>query len=224
MNKRIAYPPDPNHTMDVEAYPFRSKRYMPIFSDIRYICNNGSVKEIISRDTTWISEFVKVCAMFCGIQPNKRAKGNHVEYESDSWINVFNVTLSLSRVVKAFGEAFAASTPKALLESIEVVMTQIYRVCAMEELRLDHEQYTAPMFHKIEFGSNEFVVIDFDVLSGWVSFHNSPHWLLAELFKQTHLLGKEQMAELGQPDLKTAIRQKFQANVILEVIEFPLRG
>lgn len=224
LNKRITYPPDPTHAMDVEAYPFRSKRYMPIFSDIRYICNNGSVKEIISRDINWIAEFVKVCAMFCGIQPNKRAKGNHVEYESDSWINVFNVTLSLSRVVKAFGEAFVASTPKALFDCIEVVMHQISSITTMEEARLDREQYTPPVFHKVKFGQAEYGVLDFDVLSGWVSFHNSPHWLLAELFKQTHLLGKEQMAELGHPDLRTAIRQKFGESVILEIIEFPLRG
>jgi E3 ubiquitin-protein ligase UBR1 len=210
--------------MDVEAYPFRSKRYMPIFSDIRYICNNRSVQEIISRETVAVSEFAAVCAMFMGIQPNKRARGNHVEYESDSWINVFNVTLSLSRVVKAFGESFTASNTKALLACIEVVMKQIQRVVSMEEPRLDTSYYSPPVFHTVTFDSTSYQVIDFDVLSGWVSFHNAPQWLLAELFKQTHLLGEPQLAQLQVPDLKTTVSAKFDEAAVLQIIEFPLRG
>jgi E3 ubiquitin-protein ligase UBR1 len=223
-NKRIASPPDFNHPMDVEAYPFRSKRYMPIFSDIRYICNNHSVQSIISRDTTFITDFAVVCAMFTGIQPNKRARGNHVEYESDSWINVFNVTLSLSRVVKAFGEAFSASTTPSLLASIEIVMTQIQRICSMEEPRLDSNFYSPPTLHTVAFDKNFYQVIDFNVLEGWVSFHNAPHWLLAELFKQTHLLGESQLAPLQLSNLKEAISRKFNETAILQIIEFPLRG
>ena len=223
-SKRIIFPPDPNHPMDVEAYPFRSKRYMPIFSDIRYICNNRSVQEIISRETTAVSEFAAVCAMFMGIQPNKRARGNHVEYESDSWINVFNVTLSLSRVVKAFGESFSASNTKALLSCIEIVMNQIRRVVGMEERRLDTSYYSPPVFHTVTLDSIPYQVIDFDILSGWVSFHNAPQWLLAELFKQTHLLGEQEMSQIQVADLKTAIRAKFDEASILQVIEFPLRG
>jgi E3 ubiquitin-protein ligase UBR1 len=210
--------------MDVEAYPFRSKRYMPIFSDIRYICNNQSVQAIISTDVTTTKEFVAVCAMFTGIQPNKRARGNHVEYESDSWINVFNVTLSLSRVVKAFGEAFTASTSSALVTCIETVMTQILKVCGMEEARLDPSLYSAPSFHTVIFGKNLYHVIDFDVLSGWVSFHNSPHWLLAELFKQTHLLDEQALAEAQLPNLRATILRQFDQAAILQIIEFPLRG
>ncbi|CAG7852362.1 E3 ubiquitin-protein ligase ubr1; AltName: Full=N-end-recognizing protein; AltName: Full=N-recognin-1 [Serendipita indica DSM 11827] len=222
-NKRIVFPPDPNHPMDVEAYPFRSKRYMPIFSDIRYICNNHSVQGIISSGTNATSEFAAVCAMFMGIQPNKRARGNHVEYESDSWINVFNVTLSLSRVVKAFGEAFTCASPSALLACIEVVMTQIQRACSMEETRLDPNFYSAPTFHTVSFQGANYRTIEFDVLSGWVSFHNAPHWLLAELLKQASLLESRQTGATHQTVLQSAIAEKFDDATILQIIEFPLR-
>lgn len=224
-NKRITFPPDTTATMDVEAYPFRSKRYMPIFSDIRYICNNHKVQTLISSDTVAITEFVSVCAMFMGIQPNKRARGNHVEYESDYWINVFNVTLSLSRVVKAFGEAFSASTTSALISCIGAVMSQILRVINMVEERLDRMQYFAPSFHAVSFNKATYHVIAFDVLTGWISFHNSPHWLLAELFKQIHLLEDKSVSEnLSLPNLKSALAANFEPSAILRVIEFPLRG
>lgn len=224
VQKRIVFPPDIHAPMDVEAYPFRSKRYMPIFSDIRYICNNQSVQAIISSEATTTREFVAVCAMFMGIQPNKRARGNHVEYESDSWINVFNVTLSLSRVVKAFGEAFVASTSSSLIACIEEVMNQILKVCSMEEARLDPAYYSPPSFHTVIFNKNLYHVIDFNVLSGWVSFHNSPHWLLAELFKQAHLLGEQALADAQLPNLRATILRQFDQSAILQIIEFPLRG
>ncbi|KAG8855791.1 hypothetical protein FRB91_001680 [Serendipita sp. 411] len=222
-NKRIIDPPDYTHTMDVEAYPFRSKRYMPIFSDIRYICNNNSVQKIISNGTDSTSKFVTVCAMFMGIQPNKRARGNHVEYESDSWINVFNVTLSLSRVVKAFGEAFASSTQASLFACIEVVMSRIQRVCAMEEARLDSNHYTPISFHTVTFSQTSYKIVDFDVLSGWVSFHNALHWLLAEFFKQANVLADRDESKVQSTDIRTFITSHFDESAILQIIEFPLR-
>ncbi|KAG8835783.1 hypothetical protein FRC17_001177 [Serendipita sp. 399] len=222
-NKRISFPYDPAHMMDVEAYPFRSKRYMPIFSDIRYICNNHSVQKIISNGTGSTSEFATVCAMFMGIQPNKRARGNHVEYESDSWINVFNVTLSLSRVVKAFGEAFASSTQASLFACIDVVMSQIQAVCAMQEPRLDPNFYTPISFHTVTFNDTSYRIVDFDGLSGWVSFHNAPHWLLAELFRQASVLADREESKVQNTDIRTFVTNHFDESAILQIIEFPLR-
>lgn len=77
----------------------------------------------------------------------------HVEYETDAWISVFNVTLSLSRVVRVLGQAYA-NAPKGvgsvgdstsqsdmmavtairrgtreIVEALEVVMTCLLGVC-----------------------------------------------------------------------------------------------
>ncbi|KAG1760871.1 hypothetical protein EDD22DRAFT_988082 [Suillus occidentalis] len=43
------------------------------------------------------------------IQPSslRTQVSSHAEYEADAWISVFNVALSLSRVIKVYGEAFA---------------------------------------------------------------------------------------------------------------------
>jgi hypothetical protein len=75
-------------------------------------------------------------------QSNRRALNVHVEYESDAWISVFNVTLSLSRIIKVVGSAYANTAndiqlvvdgepaplrtmrgSKEVVEAIEVVMT-----------------------------------------------------------------------------------------------------
>ncbi|KAJ7758417.1 hypothetical protein B0H14DRAFT_3598370 [Mycena olivaceomarginata] len=99
-DKRIVYPPHPLGALDVEAFPFKSKRFMPVFSDLRYLCHTAPVQALIASHREYISQFARTCALFMCVNPNKRAASAHVEYETDAWISVFNVTLSLSRVIK----------------------------------------------------------------------------------------------------------------------------
>ena len=103
-------------------------------------------------------------------------------------------------------------------------MTQIQRACSMEETRLDPNFYAAPTFHTVSFQDTDYQTIEFDVLSGWVSFHNAPHWLLAELLKQASLLESQQADDTNRTILQSAIAEKFDDAAILQVIEFPLRG
>lgn len=80
------------------------------------------------------------------IQPNRRAATVHVEYETDAWISVFNVTLSLSRVVRVLGGAYANASKalgevqrpdggvmyrgtREIVEALEVVLTCLVGIC-----------------------------------------------------------------------------------------------
>jgi hypothetical protein len=73
------------------------------------------VQKLIAHDRDFIAEFAKVYQLFMCINPKNRAATSHVEYETDAWISVFNVTLSLSRVVKVYGEACVSSTTTELV-------------------------------------------------------------------------------------------------------------
>lgn len=91
----------------------------------------------------------------------------HVEYETDAWISVFNVTLSLSRVVRVLGQAYANAptlgaasandmdvhppppTPpgtvlkkgtKEIVEALEVVVTCLLGVCRTNGGRLPYQK------------------------------------------------------------------------------------
>ena len=45
-----------------------------------------------------------------------------MEYETDAWISVFSFTLlSLSRVIKVYGKAFAWATPTQLVSAITMM-------------------------------------------------------------------------------------------------------
>ena len=144
VDKRIVYPPLHAATLDVDASPFKSKRFMPVFSDLRYLCHNTPVQKMITRNRDFIMQFAKTCQLFMCVNPNKRAVTNHVEYETDAWISVFNVTLSLSKVIKVYGEAFSQATTAELVGAIGTVVHHILMVCTLAEERsaLDRTKYS----------------------------------------------------------------------------------
>ncbi len=189
---------------------------MPVFSDLRYLCTNRTIQELIAHNHDYLAQFIPVCQIFMGINPNKRAVTNHVEYETESWISVFNVTLSLSRVVKVYGEAFALASSTNLVYAIIAVLHAILSTCTLSNDQLDKTKYPPIVFHTVPFGDSEYQIIHFDVLTQWVSFHHSLHWLLAELLKHVHLLTDQPLREI--------ILLHASERAVLTVIDFPLRG
>lgn len=197
---------------------------MPVFSDLRYLCHTEPVQEMIARNRDFIVQFAKTCQLFMCVNPNKRAVASHVEYETDAWISVFNVTLSLSRVIKVFGEAFIKANASQLVSAIKHVIHAILLVVTLAEDRLDKAKFTPVVFHRVEFGGNSYQIVQFDVLEGWISFHHSLHWLLAELLKHTQLLGAKALSEIGYEDLRSVFLEKANEQAILTIVDFPLRG
>ncbi|KAG7090500.1 hypothetical protein E1B28_009613 [Marasmius oreades] len=223
-DKHIAYPPNTSiYNLDVDTFPFKSKRFMPVFSDLRYLCNNEPVQHLIAHNPEYIIQFAKTCQLFMCVNPNKRAVTNHIEFETDAWISVFNVTLSLSRVIKVYGSAFGRATTAELVSAINTVMHNILMVCTLNEDRLDRTKFPPIVFHEVAFGDASYNIINFDVLEGWVSFHHSLHWLLAELFKHVDLLTEEKLKEVGMSCIREVVLRRASEQAILTVIDFPLR-
>jgi E3 ubiquitin-protein ligase UBR1 len=210
--------------LDIESFPFKSKRFMPVFSDLRYLCHNEPVQQLIAHNPSFIRKFAKVCQLFMCIHPNKRAVTSHVEYETDAWISVFNVTLSLSRGIKVYGEAFAWATPSQLIDAISIVVREIIAVCTLTSEKLDKAKFSEPVCHDVLFGDVEYTIVDFDVLEGWVSFHHSLHWLLAELMKHVDILSEESLLQVGVASVQEVFMRIATEPAILTMIDFPLRG
>lgn len=78
-DNRIILSPNPHAEVDVDAMPFKSKRFMTIFSDLRYLCHNDPVQELIAHNREFIIQFARVCQLFMCVNPNKRAVMSHVE-------------------------------------------------------------------------------------------------------------------------------------------------
>jgi E3 ubiquitin-protein ligase UBR1 len=225
VDKRIAYPlVEEGAEVNVESMPFKSKRFMPVFSDLRYLCHNAPVQRLIAREPRYLEHFAHTCQLFMCVNANKRASGAHVEYETDAWISVFNVTLSLSRVIKVYGEAFRHAAPAELVAAITTVVRHTLMVCTLSTERLDRTKFGPVEFHKVSFGGRSYEVVLFDVLEGWVSFHHSLHWLLAELLKHTHLLTEQTLQQVGLGSLRDVMLRNASERAMRTLFDFPLRG
>ncbi|KAF8879924.1 hypothetical protein BD779DRAFT_1550399 [Infundibulicybe gibba] len=222
-DKHIVHPPARSATLDIDSFPFKSKRFMPVFSDLRYLCHTEPVQRLIAHNHEYIAQFAKTCQLFMCVNPNKRAVTNHVEYETDAWISVFNVTLSLSRVIKVYGEAFSRATVAELVSAISTVIHHIMMVCTFTDEQLDATKFPHVVFHNVEFGDVAYRIIQFDVLDGWVSFHHSLHWLLSELFKHVDKLSEQSLQEIGLSSLREILLREVSEQAIMTVIDFPLR-
>jgi E3 ubiquitin-protein ligase UBR1 len=223
-DKRIVLQSKSPAEVDVDSYPFKSKRFMPVFSDLRYICHNEPVQQLIAHNHDFLVQFASACQLFMCVNPNKRVVNHHVEYETDAWISVFNVTLSLSRVIKVYGEAFSRSTAAELVAAISKVVHKILMVCTLSDDRLDKTKFSPISFHDVVFGDTPYHIIEFDVMEGWVSFHHSLHWLLAELFKHVNILSEDSLKEVGLSSVRDVVLRNASERAMLTVIDFPLRG
>ncbi|GBE78568.1 hypothetical protein SCP_0114570 [Sparassis crispa] len=222
-DKRIVFPADPNAEIDVDTFPFKSKRFMPVFSDLRYLCHNEPVQQLIAHNREFITQLCKTCQIFMCVNPNKRAVSSHVEYETDAWISMFNVTLSLSRVIKVYGEAFSRATVAELVAAITTVMHHILVVSAVVDDQRDITRFPPVVFHNSVFGDASYQIIDFNVMEGWVSFHHSLQWFLAELFKHIDILSEDSLQTIGMSSLRDVCLCNASEQAILTIIDYPLR-
>ncbi|CAE6480929.1 unnamed protein product [Rhizoctonia solani] len=225
--KRIR-PLQPGQTvpvLDIESFPFRSKRITSVFNDLRYLVSTPPVQLHVATSQEPLMHVLRLCKLFFGANAQRRAASSHVEYETDAWISVFNASLSLVRIVRAVGEAFQKGSTSDLVRAIETVTHHILVICTLSEPHLDASKYSVK-WHQVRFGSQEHQVLQFDVASEWVSFHHSLHWLLAELLKHEELLEEDKLKSvkgLSDPTLRGVVLKNMSPKGALTVLDFPLR-
>ncbi|CAE6372048.1 unnamed protein product [Rhizoctonia solani] len=222
---RPLQPGQPVPALDIESFPFRSKRITSVFNDLRYLVSTPPVQLHVATSQEPLIHVLRLCKLFFGANAQRRAASSHVEYETDAWISVFNASLSLVRIVRAVGEAFQKGSTSDLVRAIETVTHHILVICTLSEPHLDPSKYSVK-WHQVQFGSNEHQVLQFDVANEWVSFHHSLHWLLAELLKHEELLEEENLKNvkgLTEPTLRGVVLKNMSPKGALTVLDFPLR-
>ncbi|CEL59965.1 E3 ubiquitin-protein ligase UBR1 [Rhizoctonia solani AG-1 IB] len=226
-DKRIRplQPNQPVPALDIESFPFRSKRITSVFNDLRYLVSTPPVQLHVATSQEPLVYVLRLCKLFFGANAQRRAASSHVEYETDAWISVFNASLSLVRIVRAVGEAFQKGSASDLVRAIETVTHHILVICTLSEPHLDPSKYSVK-WHQVNFGTSEYQVLQFDVASEWVSFHHSLHWLLAELLKHEELLEENELKNvknLTEPTLRGVVLKNMSPKGALTVLDFPLR-
>ncbi|GAN09079.1 conserved hypothetical protein [Mucor ambiguus] len=221
-SERSKYP----SRINCESRAFRTRRYFNAFHDLRYIMNVEMIKSVLAQDPLYLGQYLDLISLFQGMNAQVCQKDTHVEYESEIWVNAFNVTLQIAKCCRQFSDCFntlPSATEQDKINTATTVVHAINRILKkiMEWGQLDEAEETAEReknltvpagpvpaqkifgaaaqtFHTISLGFSEpFQVIKYNVATQPVSFHHPLHWLLSGLLEYAHLLNDDVLRHAG---------------------------
>ncbi|KAF9580550.1 hypothetical protein BGW38_002748 [Lunasporangiospora selenospora] len=112
--------------------PFENRRYFHIFHNFCYILANEAVKQIVANRPAYQTQMIECLNMFQGMHPNTRYSIDHIEFEPNTWVNAFNVTLQLYKCCRQFSDCFT-SQPSVLTQVLERTIKKVHEWCDKHE-------------------------------------------------------------------------------------------
>lgn len=212
--------------INCESRAFRTRRYFNAFHDLRYIMNVEMIKSVLAQQPLYLRQYLDLISLFQGMNAQVCEKDTHVEYESEIWVNAFNVTLQIAKCCRQFSDCFSMlpnKTNEDKVNSATSIVRAVSRVLKkiMDWGKLDEEEEaadkakrlaapagtaipqkiygaTVQVFHTVTLRYTEpFEVIKYNVATQPVSFHHPLHWLLSGLLEYAHLLNDDVLREAG---------------------------
>ncbi|OAD01255.1 hypothetical protein MUCCIDRAFT_146229 [Mucor lusitanicus CBS 277.49] len=196
-------------------------RYAYTIFDLRYVMNAEQVKVEIAKNPLYLRHFLDMLYQFQEMDALKRQSDTHVEFESQSWVTAFNMTLQTSKLCRLFAGCFESSD-MAMAEASRNLCRSIYRV--LKEIA----EWKPVLFHQVgTMNTGNYEIVKYDISANPVSFHHPLHWLLSELFENVSLLHQGVLNELGWlGGFKQMVNDAFNSkdhDMFLMVLEYPIR-
>ncbi|KAJ2596788.1 E3 ubiquitin-protein ligase ubr1 [Coemansia sp. RSA 1721] len=220
---------------------FRNRRYFHVFHDMRYLAGTPQVRNWVSSHHRFLSTYVGFIGLFQGMNPNRRALLEHVEFEADTWVNAFNVTLQVAKSCRQFAECYGISA-RDLFFVMRGTLRKLYRsVLLMAEencsfiIRSVQAQGHLP--HNISSANNvsgdineniqlrfemhtlstlwgrHYEIVKYDVSLHPISFHHPLHWFMAELCQHVKHLTDERARDFGFATIRDMLFSAFNIDL-----------
>jgi E3 ubiquitin-protein ligase UBR1 len=221
-------PADGDNERSIDAHincnspAFTNRRFTQIFESMRYMLGSPISREVIGRDSRALMGYLELLNLFQGMNPQTRAIDRHVEYESEAWMNAFQVTMLMARCVQPMAQCYARDAA-TLAGSLRRVLRHI-SVWGSEEA--DSEMETAmndehrrqaqgtPEMHSVKLAGQTYQVVKYVVSRQSISFHNPMHWLLAEMLRFVDLLDDEVLRQAGWRNFRNVIFGFYHNSVV----------
>lgn len=200
----------------------RQTRCYHSFYDMRYLLAAQGVQTQLIQQSRHLAYFLDFLSLFNAIAPDRRAIVEHVEFESEVWMQVLHVATHLSKSAKLFGEAFAKATSKEFIQGVNLILSKTLQSCSMLHQN-DPEAHAPIAFDSVYFAEQYHQVIIFAVETLAVSFHHPMHWLLAEMLKNLDVVDFATLSHDQSPLLRNLVIDNIGDNGLLVIFEFPLR-
>ncbi|EPX70460.1 N-end-recognizing protein Ubr1 [Schizosaccharomyces octosporus yFS286] len=191
----------------VDSTAFHSRRYIHIFHHIQFMLGIDCVAEAVREDPRFLKQYADFFSLFQGMSPYTRAISQHVEWESDSWMYVLNVSLQVAKLCRHVGNVFAYLDPERLKVAIDYLFGAIIQPRNRPADSWSNTESSTTGTWEDRNGMIH--LVEYDIGFQPISFHHPLHWLL------TYLLS----FHMKKPGFERAWRESD----LLRVVDHPLR-
>ncbi|KAJ2356448.1 E3 ubiquitin-protein ligase ubr1, partial [Coemansia sp. RSA 2610] len=220
---------------------FRNRRYFHVFHDMRYLAGTPQVRNWVSTNHHFLASYVGFIGLFQGMNPNCRAALEHVEYEADTWVNAFNVTLQVAKSCRQFAECYGISARdlffamRGTLRTLQGAVRRMAEENSSPIIRSGqmHGYLPQAITNPVNSGGDmadapqlvpethvlptlwgrQYEIVRYDVASGPVSFHHPLHWFMAELFQHVKHLTDERARDFGFASVRDMVFSAFDVRL-----------
>ncbi|KAJ2755719.1 E3 ubiquitin-protein ligase ubr1 [Coemansia pectinata] len=220
---------------------FRNRRYFHVFHDMRYLAGTPQVRNWVSSKHNFLATYVGFIGLFQGMNPNRRAVLQHVEFEADTWVNAFNVTLQVAKSCRQFAECYGISARDLFFAMRGTLRKLHHTVLLMAEencsfiIRNAQDNNYLPqnigntmnsgpdISDSVQIGFTThllstlwgkfYEVVQYDVSSNPVSFHHPLHWFMAELCQHVKHLTDDRARDFGFASIRDMVFSAFDTSL-----------
>ena len=202
--RQVGYPKDVDSqaTLAFDTGSVTNRRLLSSFHDLRFFLASEFVQQRVRTDNRYLKQFLDLAKLSQGICPNTRAVGEHVEYETDAWINASLLTKEMNKLCREFAASYRekdSKQPSSIdhtcgaifdaacvtivnsigLERKRFIQSEIKEVTRFKEVN----RYSFEIQHDPSVVSHPYRVVDFVVQNGSLSFHHALHYTLSWLIE-----------------------------------------
>ncbi|KXX78742.1 E3 ubiquitin-protein ligase ubr1 [Madurella mycetomatis] len=206
--RQVGHPWDvaSNAVLSFDTGSVTNRRMYHFFLDLKYLFGSPHVQERLRTEERYMMQFLDLVKLHQGICPNVRAVGEHVEYETDSWIGASLVTREINRLCRQLAESF-----RNVREQDSLYVSRAIRMAAkaviINSIGAERARFTQSeikdevrfkMVGDFEFDTSgrEMDVVRFVVEEQPISFHHALHYTLSWLIECGKAMPIEQLRAL----------------------------
>ena len=206
--RQVGFPDvvSPRATLAFDAGAVTNRRMFHFFLDLRWLFQSEFIHYRMRIEPRYLLQFLDLVKLHQGVCPNVRATGEHVEYESDTWISASMIVKEINKLCKQVAASFE-SKPEA--NDGNVHLQRAIRTVAQVTM-INSFGYERKRFHAAELKEDlgwhivgpfydecrMYSVPKHVVQAEPMSFHHPLHYLLSWLIEDAKGMSREEMRAL----------------------------
>ncbi|KAI8632176.1 hypothetical protein F5Y19DRAFT_353593 [Xylariaceae sp. FL1651] len=195
-----------NAVLGFDTGSVTNRRMYHFYVDLKYLLGSPHVQERMRTEERYLLQFLDLVKLHQGICPNTRAVGEHVEYETDSWIGASLMTREINKLCRLLAGSFRHLPEQdSLYLSTAIRLTAklvIVNSIGAERARFTQSEIKDETRFKsltdFEFAgqSTQYDVVKFVVEEQPISFHHALHSTLSWLIECGKHMSTQQLKSI----------------------------